>query len=51
MVFVRISFVEKDGEHSFMCFLVTWTSSFEKVQFSSVAHFFVGLKILGKLVF
>jgi hypothetical protein len=28
-----------DGDDFFMCFLATWTSSFEKVLFSSVAHF------------
>jgi hypothetical protein len=32
----------KDGEHFFMCFLAIWTSSFEKVLFTSVAHFFIG---------
>jgi hypothetical protein len=25
-----------------MCFLTIWTSSFEKVLFSSGAHFFIG---------
>jgi hypothetical protein len=38
----------KDGEHFFMCFLAIWTSFFEKVLFSSVAHFFIGsLIVLG----
>jgi hypothetical protein len=32
----------RDGEHFFMCFLAIWTSSFEKVPFSSVANFFIG---------
>jgi hypothetical protein len=32
----------------FMCFLATWTSSFEKVLFSSIAHFFSGSLIFGK---
>jgi hypothetical protein len=31
----------KDGEHIVMCFLATLTSSFEKLIFSSVAHFFI----------
>jgi hypothetical protein len=31
-----------DGEHFFMCFLAIWISSFEKVLFGSVAHFFIG---------
>jgi hypothetical protein len=35
----------RDGEHFFMCFLAIWTSSFETVLFSSVAHFFIGLLI------
>jgi hypothetical protein len=30
-----------DGEHFFMCFLVIWTSSFEKALLSSFAHFFI----------
>jgi hypothetical protein len=33
----------------FSCvFLGIWTSSFEKVLFNSLAHFFIGLLILGK---
>jgi hypothetical protein len=39
---ICISFMDKDDEYFFMCFLAIWTSSFEKVLFSSVAHFFVG---------
>jgi hypothetical protein len=31
-----------------MCFLAIWTSSFEKILFSSVAHFFIGSVILGE---
>jgi hypothetical protein len=38
----------KDGEHFFMCFLAIWISSFEKVLFSSVAHFFIWSLILGE---
>jgi hypothetical protein len=40
-----------DGEHFFMCFLAIWTSSFEKVLFSSVAHFFIGSLIFGEFRF
>jgi hypothetical protein len=32
-------------------FLAIWTSSFEKVLFSSVAHFFIGSLILGNFNF
>jgi ABC-type phosphate/phosphonate transport system permease subunit len=42
VVSIRISFMGKDSEHFFMCFLTIWTSSFEKVLFSSVAHLFIG---------
>jgi hypothetical protein len=42
VVLIRISFMLRDGEHFFMCFLTIWISSFEKVRFSSVAHFFIG---------
>jgi hypothetical protein len=30
----------RDGEHFFMCFLAILISAFEKVLFSSVAHFY-----------
>jgi hypothetical protein len=33
-----ISFMARDGEHFFMCFLAIWISSFEKVLFSSDAR-------------
>jgi hypothetical protein len=42
VVLICISFMARGGEHFFMCFLAIWTSSFEKVIFSSVAHFFIG---------
>jgi hypothetical protein len=34
-----------------MCFLAVWTSSFEKALYSSFAHFFIGLLILGEFSF
>jgi hypothetical protein len=42
VVLIGISFMARDGEHFCMCFLAIWTSSFEKVLFSSVSHFFMG---------
>jgi hypothetical protein len=50
-VLICISFMAKDGEHLFMCFLATWTSSFEKVLSSSVAHFFIGSLIFREFSF
>jgi hypothetical protein len=47
VAFICISFMVKDGEHFFMCFLAIWISSFEKVLFGSVAHFFIGSLIWG----
>jgi hypothetical protein len=41
----------RDGEHFSMCFLAVWISSFEKVLFSSVTHFFIGSLILGEFSF
>jgi hypothetical protein len=38
----------RDAEHFFFhVFLAIWTSSFEKVLFSLVAHFFTGSLIFG----
>jgi hypothetical protein len=51
VVLIYISFMARDGEHFFMCFLAIWMSSFEKVLFSSVAHFFIGSLILGEYSF
>jgi hypothetical protein len=34
-----------------MCFLAIFTSSFENILFSSFAHFFIGLLILGEFSF
>jgi hypothetical protein len=42
VVLICISFMARDGEHFFMCFLDIWASSFEKALFSSVAYFFIG---------
>jgi hypothetical protein len=33
VVLICISFIARDGEHFFMCFLTIWISSFEKVLF------------------
>jgi hypothetical protein len=41
----------RDGEHFFMCFLAVSISSFEKVLFSTVAHFLIGSLILGEFSF
>jgi hypothetical protein len=51
VVLICISFVTRDGEHFFMCFWAIRISSFEKVLFSSVAHFFIGSLILGEFSF
>jgi hypothetical protein len=48
MVLICISFMARDDEHTFMCFLAIWTSFFEKVLFSSIAHFLIGSLILGE---
>jgi hypothetical protein len=41
----------RDDEHFFMSFLAISFSSFEKVLFSSVAHFFIGSLILAEFSF
>jgi hypothetical protein len=51
VVLICISFMATDGEHFFICFLAVWISSFGKVLFSSVAHFFFGSLILGEFSF
>jgi hypothetical protein len=48
VVLVCISFMTRDSEYFFMFFLAIWTSSFEKVLFGSVTHFFIGSLILGE---
>jgi hypothetical protein len=47
VVLTCISFMARDGEHFFMCFLAIWTSSFEKVLFNSFAHFSIGSLSFG----
>jgi hypothetical protein len=42
VVLICNSFMARDGENFFMCFLAIWISSLEKVLFSSVAHVFIG---------
>jgi hypothetical protein len=51
VVLIWIFFIPRDGEHFFMCFLAICISSFEKVLFSSVIHFFIGSLILGEFSF
>jgi hypothetical protein len=51
VILICISFMARDGEHFFMCFLAIWISSFKKVLFSSVAHFFIGSLILREFSF
>jgi hypothetical protein len=51
VVLICISFMARDGEHFFMCFLAIWISSFEKVLFSSVVHFFIRSLIFWEFSF
>jgi hypothetical protein len=51
VLLICISFMARDGEHFFMSFFAIWISSFEKVLFSSLAHFFIGSLIMGKFSF
>uniref|UniRef100_A0A8C0XP04 C-CAP/cofactor C-like domain-containing protein n=1 Tax=Castor canadensis TaxID=51338 RepID=A0A8C0XP04_CASCN len=48
VVLICISFIARDGEHFFMCFLAILISPFDKVLFSSRAHFFIGSLVLGE---
>jgi hypothetical protein len=51
IVLVCISFVAKEVQHFFICLLVTCTSSLENCLFSSFAHLFSWLLILGEVSF
>jgi hypothetical protein len=51
VVLICISFIARDGEHFFMCFLAIRMFYFEKVLFSSVVHFFITSLILGVFSF
>jgi hypothetical protein len=51
VVLICISFMATDGKHIFMCFLDIWISFFEKFQFNSIAHLFIGSLILGEFSF
>jgi hypothetical protein len=45
------SFMARDVEHFFMCFLVIWTSFSESVLLSSFLHFFIRSLIFGEFSF
>jgi hypothetical protein len=47
MVLICFSFMARDDEHFFMCFLDIWTSSFEKPPFILDVHFVIGSLTLG----
>jgi hypothetical protein len=49
VVLTCISFIARDG--AFFLVFAIWISSFEKVQFSSVTHFFIGSLIWGEFSF
>jgi hypothetical protein len=52
VVLICIYFMARDGEHFFMCVLAIWTSSYEKVVYGSVSHFFFWfIDFWGSLVF
>jgi hypothetical protein len=51
VVLICISFMGRDSEHFFICFLPIRIFSFEKILFSSEAHFFIGSLILGEFSF
>jgi hypothetical protein len=51
VVLICIFFTVRDGEYFFMCFFAFWISSFEKVLFSSDAHFFTGSLIFEEFRF
>jgi hypothetical protein len=51
VVLICISFMTRESEYFFMCFLAILISSFEKVLFSSVAHSLLVHWFGGSLVF
>jgi hypothetical protein len=51
VVLIYMSFIAGDGEHFFMFSLATCISSFEKGQFSSVSHFFIGSLLWREISF
>jgi hypothetical protein len=51
MVLICVSFMARDVEHFFMCFLAIWTFPFEKALFSSFAHFLTGTLIFEEFSF
>jgi hypothetical protein len=52
VVLICISFIAKAIKaHFFMCLFAIWNYFFEKVLFSSVAHFLIGSLILGEFHF
>jgi hypothetical protein len=50
-VLICISFMSRDGEHSFMCFLAIWIPSFTRVLLSSAVYFFISSLIWGEFRF
>jgi hypothetical protein len=51
VVLICISFMARDDEHFFHVFFSHLDFFFEKVLFSSVAHFFIGSLIFGEFSF
>jgi hypothetical protein len=51
VVLICISLRARDGEHFLCVFLAIYTSSFEKVLFISVAHFYIGSLTFGRFSF
>jgi hypothetical protein len=47
VVLICISFIARDGEHFFMCFLAIWISSFEKVL---LVHFLLQVTQYHRLI-
>jgi hypothetical protein len=51
MILICISLIARDDEHIFMFLLAFWVSSFEKILFHLVAHFFIDSLIFGEFSF